>query len=130
MKKLLFILFCLVSFASKSQTFYKVLQSEYKIYEDDKWVEIQKEQPESMFVIINNSKISITNAAKTVIVTYGEVEKKKYDTHEVAMWDSYDNDGKSCKTILKYAKGDDQVQMSIYYKESNIVFIYTIIKSE
>ena len=103
MKKLLLCLFAVLSFYfGKTQDFYKVDMCTYQIYtEENGWVVKQTTYPENIFVIIKNNNIKITNSSKSSYVTFGEPKKTVYERHTATSWDSYDDEGKNCKVMIK-----------------------------
>lgn len=105
MKKVtLMLVAVLISVITFSQTFYKVSQCGYSVYEYNEWKKQETNYPQKMFVIMNNSNIKITNEGESNFILYGEMKTSTYSTHTAYTWDAYDKDGTQCKIIFKINK--------------------------
>jgi uncharacterized protein YxeA len=106
MKKVTLILVAvLISAITFSQTFYKVTQCSYNVYENE-WKTQETNYPDKMFVIVNKSNIKITNESESNFILYGEMKTNNYSTHTAYTWSAYDKEGSQCKVMFKVNKGE------------------------
>ena len=105
MKKLTLLSVAIVlSFASYSQaTFYKVMHTYYRVYENKQWVQEKDHDTrnEDLYAIIDGSKIRFTNNAESSFVTYGSPIDNDYGTHTTTTWNAYDKSGNECYLMIK-----------------------------
>ena len=126
MKKLLLLLLVFISTTTYAQKFSKVYRASLLVYENDSWITKQNVYPKSIMVITKGNSVKITNEAESSYMTYGEMEKKSYETFECYSWDAYDKDGKQCEIIIKdFYKEKIKVFMVMYYNDS-VGFEYEI----
>jgi hypothetical protein len=119
MKKLLLVLLVSLSTITYAQKFSKVYRASLIAYENEAWVTKQNVYPKSIMVITNGNSIKITNENESSYMTYGEMEKKSYETFECYSWNAYDKEGKQCEIIIKYFEKEKiKVFMVMYYKDS------------
>lgn len=102
MKKIaLIVVSLLFTLFSYSQSFSKILKATKLEYQDEKWVRVDEQTPVDEFVILNGWNITIGNYK---FRTYGEPEKKIYDTHLAFAWDCINGNGDRCHFIMKKFK--------------------------
>lgn len=119
MKKLLLLLLVSISTITYAQKFSKVYRASLLIYENNEWVTKKNIYPKSIMIITNGNSVKITNENESSYMTYGEMEKKSYETFECYSWDAYDKEGKQCEIIIKdFEKEKIKVFMVMYYKDS------------
>lgn len=125
-KAVLLVLITLTSIIGYSQKFEKVYRASVIKYDGSKWNSEKDVYPKNIFVITNGWEIKITNEAESKYITYGDVEKIKYEEFDCYSWDAYDKDGKVCQVIIKdFYKTKIQLMMFMYYSDS-IGFEYEI----
>jgi len=105
MRKLSLLLIAIVlSFASYSQTFYKVLKSSYMVYENNAWVKkLSRDNTiDNLYAIVDEEKIKFTNESETSFVTYGDAARDTYANHKTSTWSAFDKYGEKCYIMIKY----------------------------
>jgi hypothetical protein len=119
MKKLLLLLLVSISTITYAQKFSKVYRASLLVYENNEWVTKKNIYPKSIMVITNGNSVKITNENESSYMTYGEMEKKSYETFDCYSWYAYDKEGKQCEIIIKdFEKEKIKVFMVMYYKDS------------
>lgn len=104
MRKLSLLLIAIVlSFASYSQTFYRIIHSAYSEYEYGSWVKKldRDNTDENLYAIVDGSSIKFNNESKTSFITYGEAEHDDYGDHKTSTWSAYDKNGERCYVMIK-----------------------------
>lgn len=119
----------LISAITFSQTFYKVSQCSYNVYENE-WKNQETNYPDKMFVIVNKSNIKITNDNESNFILYGEMKTNTYSTHTAYIWDAYDKQGRDCTIMFKVNKGEGNgvCYLSVLYGLTCFDYVLTIQK--
>jgi len=105
-KNFLFCVFTMISASCLSQDFYKVKKSILQVHNGVEWVDKKVLYPESMFIIVKDSEIKITNKSESKYITYGDVKEKRFTTHKTYIWDAYNEDGRDCLFMMKISNGE------------------------
>jgi hypothetical protein len=121
------ILCMLLSAITYCQDFNKVYRASYLVYENNAWVTKKDNYPETMFVILNKEKITITSESEQSFVVYGDNSEKKYSTHTCTTWNCYDSKGVQCQFLMKRFNDGIYVFM-VLYNDLSIAFEYEILK--
>jgi hypothetical protein len=96
----------MISASCLSQDFYKVKKSILQVHNGVEWVDKKVLYPESMFIIVKDSEIKITNKSESKYITYGDVKEKRFTTHKTYIWDAYNEDGRDCLFMMKISNGE------------------------
>lgn len=118
MKKLFLILFFIVStLFVKAQTSYKVIEIRYEKYENNVWVVKKTTKTDSVYVIIDDFNIKITNQDDSTFEMSGKPSISKYKTHKSYIWRTYDKDNKFIVIMFKTdLKLNNLIEMAILRK--------------
>lgn len=111
MKKItLIVVSLLISIASYSQSFDRVVRSTKSVWYNDEWKTVNTDYPKDMFIIMKDWDITI-GAYK--FKTYDESEKTIYPTHVCYTWKCVNGEGAKCFFMMK--KFDPQVTTHMLY---------------
>lgn len=130
MKKLLLLLgFILTTLFATAQTFNKVTECRLEKYEGDKWVVFEKTYPESMFVIVKDKNIKITNQEEEEYEIYGKPDVSKYDSHYAYAWSAINKNAKNCHVMIKTSIEDSKIlEVAIFM--GDIVYAYSFVRKK
>jgi hypothetical protein len=121
MKKLFTLLLAtLICFNVKSQTFYKVFKCAIHKHINGSWTEVESNEPEEMFLIINDKNVKITNVNESEYQIYGDMDKQEFGTHNTYAWHAYDKKGKKCEFVMKHMIKEDIMQISFLYLDETV----------
>lgn len=129
MKKLFLILLTgLLYFNTNAQIFYKVFKCSIHQHINGSWTEVESNEPEEMFLIINDKNVKITNKNESEYQMFGDMEKQEFGTHNTYAWHAYDKKGKKCEFIMKHMIKENIIQVSFLYLEEPIPisFVYYV----
>lgn len=124
MKKItLIVVGLLMTVFSYSQSFNRIIKAVKSQYTDNKWVEIESQEPKDAFLIMKDWDITI---GTTKYRTYDESEKTTYEDHEAYTWKCVDADGTKCYFIIKRFKPSVTPHMVyvIVYEEAGVMYEY------
>ena len=127
MKKIvIFTLAMIISIATYSQDFYKVIKSNFVKYEYDEWVCKKTVYPEDLYIVVDGDEIKINNAKSSVYKAYGNSEKKVFSNHTSNTFNAIDRNGKDCHIIIKRSTSGAGSSVSIFYFEDALGFEYIL----
>ena len=122
-KVLLIVVGLLITVFSYSQSFNRIIKATKSQYTDNKWVEIESQEPKDAFLIMKDWDITI---GTTKYRTYDESEKTTYEEHEAYTWKCVDANGTKCYFIIKRFKPSVTLHMMyvIIYEEAGVMYEY------
>jgi hypothetical protein len=121
MKKIFaLLLVTLICFNVNAQNFYKVIKCSIHKHINGSWTEIQSNEPEEMYLIINDKNVKITNENHSEYQVYGDMDKQEFGTHDTYSWHAYDKNGKKCEFVMKYMIKEDIIQISFLYLDETV----------
>jgi hypothetical protein len=130
MKKLFILLIAVfTTLFTTAQTFNKVTECRLEKYQDNKWVVVEKTYPETMFVIIKDKNIKITNQEESEYEVYGEANVSKYESHYAYAWSAVSKDAKTCNVMIKTSIEDGRM-LEVAILMDEIVYAYSFIKKK
>ncbi len=127
MKKLLSLLFMtfFLSFVN-AQTFNKVTESRFEVYNGSEWVVKERVYPENMYVIIKDRNVKITNEDESEYEATGDADHKKYNTHHAYTWTAIGKDGKSYFLMIKTSL--DNKILEVAFLNDGVCYVYSFVK--
>jgi hypothetical protein len=130
MKKIIILLFAVfATLFTTAQTFNKVTECRMEKYQDNRWVVVEKTYPETMFVIIKDKNIKITNKEDSEYEVYGDPDVSKYDSHYAYAWSAVSKDAKTCHVMIKTSLEDSKMlEIAIFMDET--VYAYSFVRKK
>jgi hypothetical protein len=130
MKKIIILLFAVfTTLFTTAQTFNKVTECRLEKYQDNKWVVVERTYPETMFVIIKDKNIKITNQEDSEYEVYGDPNVSKYDSHYAYAWSAVNKDAKTCHVMIKTSLEDSKMlEIAIFMDE--MVYAYSFVRKK
>ena len=130
MKKIIILLFAVfTTLFTTAQTFNKVTECRLEKYQDNKWVVVERTYPETMFVIIKDKNIKITNQEESEYEVYGEPDVSKYDSHYAYAWSAVTKDAKNCHVMIKTSLEDSKIlEFAVFMDE--MVYAYSFVRKK
>jgi chloramphenicol O-acetyltransferase len=130
MKKIIILLFAVfATLFTTAQTFNKVTECRMEKYQDNRWVVVERSYPETMFVIIKDKNIKITNKEDSEYEVYGDPNVSKYDSHYAYAWSAVNKDAKTCHVMIKTSLEDSKMlEIAIFMDET--VYAYSFVRKK
>ena len=127
MKKLILSLLLVVStlFVS-AQTFNKVTETRFELYNGSEWVVKERVYPENMYVIIKDRNIKITNQDESEYEATGDADHKRYNTHHAYTWTAIGKDGKSYFLMIKTSLENKILEVA--FLNDGVCYVYSFVK--
>ena len=130
MKKIIILLFAVfTTLFTTAQTFNKVTECRLEKYQDNKWVVVERTYPETMFVIIKDKNIKITNQEGSEYEVYGDPNVSKYDSHYTYAWSAVNKDAKTCHVMIKTSLEDSKM-LEIAIFMDGTVYAYSFVRKK
>lgn len=125
-KQILAIALTLFTTLSHSQSFSKVIKASVLQYNGSEWITTKTNYPESMFVILKGSEISITNESRSKYITYGDAVRNYRGNCSSTSWKAYDKDGDRCDFMMFKCDDNSNMLITVLYSRLDIGIEYTV----
>ena len=130
MKKIIILLFAVfATLFTTAQTFNKVTECRMEKYQDNRWVVVERSYPETMFVIIKDKNIKITNQEESEYEVYGDPNVSKYDSHYAYAWSAVSKDAKTCHVMIKTSLEDSKM-LEVAILMDEVVYAYSFVRNK
>ena len=111
--------------SANAQSLDKVSMAISWSYKNGEWVVLEKNYPETMYVMIIENTITISNKSNSRYITYGDFRKEEKKDYESHTWDAYDEDSRKCTFTVTNYFDTPGYSIFIIYKE-DLAVQYTI----
>ena len=111
--------------SANAQTADKIIKAIVWVKDKGEWVVNKRTYPETMYVVMVENDIRISNASDSRYITYGNPRKENTEDYDSRTWDAYDEESKKCTfTITIYHKVSGYSIFAIY--ENDIAIQYVV----
>jgi len=123
MKKLSLIVVSLLltMFAYSQPTFHKIVKATRCEFKNDKWVDVETKSISDMFIIIDESNITVGTSKYR---TYGDYEKATSGNYTTYTWKCVNSDGKNCFFVMAVTEINTHWMYSFIYTDEATMFQY------